>query len=302
MNGLALDLQFFDGIGPQLAQRIQQRWPIQQDLEQMLRERPYDLTRIRGVGFTRADRIALQCGMKPNSRDRRRAATLYVVKRAEDNGHTSLSADDVIVQVAEFGLEPDVEHPDLVTEDEFISYAPNYRAEQYISQRLIDMVKPVAWSNPIITGELASDQLEALELILEQMLFVLLGAAGTGKTTLLKTLLRNLKNARQSFALAAPTGKAAKRIEELTGQNARTIHRLLEATYDESRGRFLFKRNEKNPLDADWIIIDEASMVDVQLMQSLLRAIPASARLLLVGDPWQLPSGCNAQKMINFAA
>jgi exodeoxyribonuclease V alpha subunit len=288
---MMIDLLSLDGIGPQLAQRIQRQWPKPQELEEMLHERPYDLTRVSGIGFTLADRIALQLGMKPDSRDRRRAATLHAVKKARDDGHTCVPWDDLIAQVAKFiEYEPDVDQPDLISEGEIVSYAPSYRAERYIAQRLLEMIEPVAWSDALIADGLAPDQVQALNLILRQKVFVLLGAAGTGKTFLLKMLLNNLINAGQSYALAAPTGKAAKRIEELTGQSAKTIHRLLEATYDQMRGRFYFRRDERNPLDLDWVICDESSMIDVQLMQSLLRAIPSHARLLLVGDPYQLPS------------
>jgi exodeoxyribonuclease V alpha subunit len=286
-----IDLITLDGIGPQLARRIQQHWPKPHRLEEMLHQNPYDLTRVSGIGFTLADRVALQLGTKPDSRDRRRAATLHAVKEVQKDGHTCIPLDELILEVMEYvGADPDIDQPDLISEGGLVAYAPTYRAERYCAQRLMEMVEFLPWPNPIIAEGLAVDQLQALEQILHQKFFVLLGQAGTGKTFLLKTLLANLNEAGQSYALAAPTGKAAKRIEELTGSSAKTIHRLLEATYDEMRGRFYFRRDERNPLDVDWVIIDEASMIDVQLMQSLLRAIPPHARLLLVGDPFQLPS------------
>jgi len=288
---MSIDLLSFAGITPQLARRIEKQWPDSKRLAEMLHEHRYDLLGVSGMGFAQADRIALQLGMKPDSTDRRRAVTVHVVKEAQSEGHTCLPLDKLALRVKKYvALEPELHQRDLVIDGEFVSYAANHRAERYIALRLFEMAQPAAWTHPIITNGLAPDQAQALKLILHQKLFVLLGMAGTGKTTLLKTLLDNLDDAKESYSVATPTGKASKRCDQLTGREAKTIHLLLVAEYDEDSGRILFRRNEANPLDADWIILDETSMVDVQLMQSLLRAIPPTSRLLLVGDPWQLPS------------
>lgn len=287
-----IELLDLPGVGQWLAQRILREWPKEAERDVMLRERPYELARIEGIGFAKADTIALHLGLSPQAPIRAQAASLHVLREAaQREGHTRLPYAELVARAGEYGLMP-AQHNDIVNcNGDDVSYKPYFKAEEYIAERVAQMIDAAPWSAVVETEDLAEDQQGALNIILRQRFSVLLGAAGTGKTTLLQTLLHNLDRAGQTYAMAAPTGKAAKRMEQATGVPARTIHRLLEAAHDYENNRFFFERNENNTLDEDWIIIDEASMIDVHLMQSLLRAIPKHhTRLLLVGDPWQLPS------------
>src|SRR5690606_18230833 len=136
---------------------------------------------------------------------------------------------------------------------------------------------------------LTPEQEQAVEAGLDAGVLVITGGPGTGKTTIVRVLLSLLKGLKQSVGLACPTGRAAQRLQEATGEPARTIHRLLEFGYEEGRG-LVFQRREDNPLDYDVVLIDEASMVDLRLMFHLLRALQAGTRLILIGDVDQLPS------------
>ena len=300
-----LDLQSLPGVGLRLARRICQHFWKSEDRAYVFNPEgdPYRLTDLPGFGFKKADIIALKLGVPPDSPKRAAAATCYVLEQAaQKEGHTWLPLTAVNAAVREFALEAQV-HQDkiIIIEDDDplvetrVALRGLYAAEDYVAQKLTSILEPAEWTHDIYIGPLQEDQAKALKIILHNRVSVLLGPAGTGKTTLLKTLLQNLTAAGTWHpALAAPTGKAARRMRETTKGDgidipAKTIHRLLQAV-PRGDGGFMFLRDEDNPLEENFIIIDEASMIDVRLMQSLMRAIPRHARILLVGDPWQLPS------------
>jgi exodeoxyribonuclease V alpha subunit len=280
------------GVGLSLAKRIAQVFTNGDARKEMLKENPYALTRVRGLGFLKVDKIAMWMGISPTDPKRAAAATVYVLEEASNEGHTWMTESGVTQAVAKFNLKPLFEQSAVYCHgDGQVSLKSLFMAEQEIAQRLFDLVQAESWNNPVF-GDFgdAKDQPAALRSLLSQRLFVLLGAAGTGKTTLIKQLLENIKAVEgASYVLAAPTGKAARRMKEATLVDALTIHRLLEAR-PSNDGGFRFQRDQNIPLDYRWVIIDESSMCDVYLMRSLLRALRVGSRLILVGDPYQLAS------------
>lgn len=285
-----IDLLTLPGVGHFLANRIRAQWSSA-EIEEIVRERPYDLTRVEGIGFPTADKIALEVTkLAAGAPERAQAATIHVLaEAAKRDGHTCLPIPVLDQRTTELVGRRHEMSDGLVLDGESIASKRLFDAEQSIATSLRGLVGSVAWVRTVDIEGLQEDQALALGEILKQRVSILLGAAGTGKTTLLRALLRNLSVAGQSFALAAPTGKAAKRIEEVTGANAQTIHRLLQAARG-TDGGFYFEKGPDNPLREAWIIIDESSMIDVRLMRSLMRAIRREGRILFVGDPWQLPS------------
>ncbi len=283
----------------------------------MIRENPYRLCEdIFGIGFKTADRIAMKLGIDPASRFRTRSGIKYILSQASSRGHTYLP-ECILKEYAQelLGTElSDLEDAlislifDKVVQTEkcgdsnHIYLSSLYKAEQGVCKRLL------ALSQLQFTAGLSNfdDKLERLqkeegiqpaqmqsEAIREAMtsgVLVITGGPGTGKTTIIKSIIKLLMEDGHSITLAAPTGRAAKRMSETTGFEARTIHRLLEIGYSGDESELLFQRNEENPIEADVIIIDEMSMVDILIMNHLLKAIPAGSRLILVGDADQLPS------------
>jgi exodeoxyribonuclease V alpha subunit len=276
-------------------------------------EDPYRLARdVRGIGFRTADAIAAKLGMEKTAPQRIRAGISFALQTATDEGHCGLPLED-LCRLAERLLEVDTALiRDAITEElrggdvvantirgeACIFLKGLYAAEQTIADRLvaraqgappwpaIDLRKAVPWVEGRTCKTLAASQREALQLVLSSKVAVVTGGPGVGKTTLLDAILRILASKGVRVALAAPTGRAAKRMTEQTGLEAKTIHRLLEI--DPKHGGF--SRNEENPLDCNLLVVDETSMVDVPLMNALLRAVPRPAGLLLVGDVDQLPS------------
>ena len=267
-----------------------------------------------GIGFEKADKIAIKQGREPNEKIRVRAGLAFVLRHNRSNGHTCLPQDkltettknflQIDSAVCERVLEEMIVDNSLIRYEtanrEYIFETDMFRTESYIAARLKMMLRFPAAVIPDIDEHIkaiedyngikyAELQKEAITQALSRGLLVLTGGPGTGKTTTLNAIIRILKNKGQTVMLCAPTGRAAQRMSEVTGDEAKTIHRLLEVAWNRS-DRPEFKRNEKNMLKCDALIIDEVSMVDAQLFESVMRALPLGCRLILVGDSHQLPS------------
>ena len=265
---------------------------------------PYRLVRdIWGIGFKTADRIAGRVGISEFSRSRLKAALEYVLtEAANQEGHCYLDREvllakakallDVEEALLEEALEHLIEQKRVVVVDQRVAIRYLYEAEVHTGSRLRDMANQpfkggwtIATTLERFRGKLDDEQMEAARGLLKDALGILTGGPGTGKTTLIKALANAGKAAGFKVALASPTGRASRRLQEATGMKAQTIHRLLE--FDPKKYRFT--RNADRPLEVDWVIVDEASMVDIMLMASLVEALPEGASLTLVGDRNQLP-------------
>lgn len=269
-----------------------------------------------GVEFETADSIATKSGMAPDSYERVSAGLIHVLQHNTGNGHVCLPERKVAEtggklvgvdsrQVADIIAEM-VEKNELVrlvVKNEPFLYLPRYyECECLIASKLSLMRHSVEKGLlPDVEGFVAKHEQEqglvyaalqrkAITCAITEPLMILTGGPGTGKTTAISAIIHLLGQMGEKVALAAPTGRAAKRMSELTGIEARTVHRLLEVDFADGTGVTKFKRNEKNPLPCDAVIIDETSMMDALLFESLLRALKFSCRLILVGDPDQLPS------------
>ena len=315
------------GIGAALALKIYRFYGL--DTIRRVKDNPYALARdIYGVGFVLADRIAARLGISGDFPLRVQAGVLHVLKEFVDQGHCFVLFSALIrnaaalLRVGEGVIENAVDRlaasGDVVLEQTtseeraHVYLADLYRAEQRVAEALHRLLSSPSVtlgggrkSVPGSTAEprevigltdlelidqsfaiLEEEQQEAVRQALQQKVLVITGGPGTGKTTLLNSLLALLRRAKFSFVLAAPTGRAAKRMAESAGEEAMTIHRLLE--YNPHEGGF--QRSEDRPLEADVVIIDEASMVDLALMDNLLSAIDRHSHLVLIGDVDQLPS------------
>ena len=272
---------------------------------------PYRLARdIRGIGFRTADQIARKLGVPTDSPLRARAGLAWVLLEATNQGHCALprerlleSAADLLEippPVLESALAEELAQGDLVADtidgEACVFLRWLWDAERSVADRLdrlrrgappwraIDTDKALPWVEARLVVTLAPSQRQALRTLLEAKVGVLTGGPGVGKTTLVRAFLEIVRARGARCALAAPTGRAAKRLADSTGTEAKTIHRLLESG---PRG---FRRDADHPLECDLVVIDESSMVDVPLLDLLLAAVPARAALLLVGDADQLPS------------
>jgi len=300
-----------NGVGTARAVRIYKTYGA--DAIQVMTDNPYRLARdIRGIGFRTADAIAMKLGIEKTAMIRVRAGISYALTEAMDQGHCGLPGEELaplavelldvhkeLIQTAlDLELSEGTVIADAVGETRCIFLAGLYKSEQAIAERLRTLVSgklPWAWIDPDKalpwieqkTGlSLAPTQMEAIRLALMAKALVITGGPGVGKTTIVNSILRILAAKGVNLLLCAPTGRAAKRMTEATGFEAKTIHRLLEV--DPKGGGF--KRNAENPLDCELLVIDETSMVDVPLMHALLKALPDSTALLIVGDIDQLPS------------
>jgi exodeoxyribonuclease V alpha subunit len=300
-----------NGVGTARAVRIYKTYGA--DAVQVMTENPYRLARdIRGIGFKTADAIAMKLGVEKTAMIRLRAGISYALAEAMDDGHCGFPTAELL-PLAE-GLLEVTQKPictaldlelaegtviaDRVGETNCIFLSNFYQAERSIAERLamltteklpwgaIDADKAVPWVEARVGLELATSQKAAIRLALDSKITVVTGGPGVGKTTIVNAILRILAAKGVNILLAAPTGRAAKRLNETTGLEAKTIHRLLEV--DPRDGGF--KRNLENPLDCDLLVIDETSMVDVLLMHAVLKALPSTAALFVVGDVDQLPS------------
>ena len=264
--------------------------------------------------FGAVDRFAIELGVTGDDPRRVEAGILFELNYNLTAGHSFLPEEKLIAATAQLlSVEPDAVRQGmerLLEADRLVRdvlagiqvvYLPQlYEAEDYCTRRLLDfakhsfpeprglnkMIRSLAKESGI---EYSAEQTEAIREAATSGLLLITGGPGTGKTTILNGILELLGQMQLRCLVAAPTGRAAKRLTEVTGEDASTIHRLLEAGIDQNTGKMLFARDEDNPLKCDAVIVDEMSMVDVQLLHSLLQAIPQGKRLILVGDPDQLP-------------
>lgn len=273
---------------------------------------PYRLADdIRGIGFLKADEIAEAVGIPFDSDFRIQAGIKYVLSQEEQNGHVYYPYGSLLKEAMEvlskdgrqLELEKIIQNVpntnEVIIEDDRVYSKRLYEQEKYIAYKLVELankqLRPVKDVDKILqklqkeNGIIyAEKQVQAVRKSLANNVSVITGGPGTGKTTVIKAIINVLKENDMTFALAAPTGKATKRMSEATGEEAMTVHRLLEATFDRETKTSYFARNEDNPIDADVVIIDESSMLDNSLTYHLLKAI--KNRIIFVGDVDQLPS------------
>jgi exodeoxyribonuclease V alpha subunit len=300
------------GVGTARAVRIFKTYGA--DAVQVMSQNPYRLARdIRGIGFQTADAIAMKLGIEKTAMIRIRSGISYALTEAMNEGHCGLPIDELAslaekllgtpVELVRTALSLEVTDgnvvADTIGETPCIFLARLHRAEHAIGERLIrlshgplpwpwiDPKKALPWVEARVGFAFAESQRTAVELAVASKVLVITGGPGVGKTTIVKAILRILAAKGVRLLLCAPTGRAAKRMSEATGFEAKTVHRLLEVDPKSGGG---FKRGDDNPLDCDLLIVDETSMVDVMLMQALLKAVPNRAALLIVGDIDQLPS------------
>ena len=291
------------------------------DSQQIVKKDPYRLARdIYGIGFKTADKIARQLGLPPDAPTRLEAGVAFALGELSDEGYVYSPMHSLVTTASEM-LEV---NPDLVTsavdrlltdgrikretlqipqwdvrgeskvkEEEAVYLAPFYFGEIGVTNRLTQLMRsPASYLSdlqnsqlPITNNDLSTEQFSAIQRALQNKVSVITGGPGTGKTTSLKVLIQILEKTKHTYALTSPTGRAAKRLSEATGRPAKTIHRLLG--FQPGIG---FAFNEDKPLPVQMLIVDEASMIDLLLMNNLLKAIDPATHLLLVGDVDQLPS------------
>jgi len=312
-----------NGVSTSRAVRIYKTYGA--DAVQLISENPYRLARdIRGIGFRTADQIAGKLGIEKTALIRVRAGISYALAEAMDDGHCGLPAEELVAltrellevpgELVETALSLELQEGAVIADDlegrRCVFLAGLHRAEREIAKKLkalavgkppwplIDADKAIPWVEKRTKLALAESQQEAIRIALGSKVVVITGGPGVGKTTLVNSILKILGAKTAAIALCAPTGRAAKRLSESTGLEAKTIHRLLET--DPRTGAF--RRTEEAPLDCDLLVVDETSMVDVPLMRALLRALRDQAALLLVGDVDQLPSVGPGQVLADIIA
>ena len=287
---------------------------------EVVKENPYRLAMdIFGIGFLTADRIAESLGFAKNSEVRAEAGIIYVLHQISDEGHVYYPQDLLVAKSVEMlGVDAEIilkaletlESQRRIVIEQMPAASPEeaekkavYLFKYHVSERgvasrmkkllrtphtrrKVDLDKAIEWVQKKLSLSLAEKQAEAVRSALQNKVMVITGGPGTGKTTIIKAILAIFERMGIRILLAAPTGRAAKRMSEATGREAKTIHRLLEF----SPGSGGFQKNDENPLNCELLIVDEASMVDTVLMYHLLRAMPEEATFIIVGDVNQLPS------------
>ncbi|MEI7880832.1 MAG: ATP-dependent RecD-like DNA helicase [bacterium] len=294
-------------VGTACAKRIYKQYGDQ--AISVVRENPYRLCyEVWGIGFKTADRVAVSLGVPPHSINRARAGLLYILQTMSEEGHCFCPREDLIAAAEQMleipgdilkeAIVHSVADRTLVDERGNVYLFPLYQAETGVTTALelllrtklshpsLQLDKAITWSEERMGIGFAPAQRSALEMALSRKVSIITGGPGVGKTTIVRALV-DIYNARKlKICLAAPTGRAAKRMEESTRMPAKTIHRLLKYTPGTNR----FEHGPENHLEGDVFILDEVSMIDIQLMNSFLRALPPTATLVLVGDADQLPS------------
>ena len=295
------------GIGSAHAAKIYKEYG--ENAMQVVRDNPYRLARdISGIGFRTADGIAAKLGIEKDSVHRLKAGVVHTLERATDEGHTCLPQERLIEAAREL-LEAEIAPienainllsaaGDVVVEDGYVYLAGLCKSERGVATKIhelraapltlpsIDLDKALVWVQQKTGVELANAQRNAIKTALTSKIAVITGGPGVGKTTIVNSIVKILQAKNSKVLLAAPTGRAAKRMSEATGAPAQTIHRLLK--YEPHEGGFT--HNERRPLQGDMIIIDETSMLDIPLAYHLLKAVPLTASVVFVGDVDQLPS------------
>ena len=315
VRNIVMYLQKF-GITPQSAVKVYKRYGSSS--VETIKENPYVLSEtVYNIGFKTADKIALEMGISPNAPIRIEGAVKHILSNSSMNGHTYVPKDILLDEVCSFLSITVEEAENVIVKMIFESklkneiyndgnqkiYLPKlYKAEVYVAHK----IKKIAENNTLEKGidiekvikdiektndiTLAEHQKSAIYCAMEKGATVITGGPGTGKTTIINTIIQIMDKLDKNVMLAAPTGRAAMRMTEVCGIEAKTIHRLLESSFSENDDNMNFAKNEDNPLDCDIVIIDEMSMVDILLIQSLLKALKSHTRLIMVGDSDQLPS------------
>ena len=312
-----------NGVGTSRAVRIYKTYGA--DAIQVISEDPYRLARdIRGIGFKTADALAMKLGIEKTAMIRARAGISFALTEALDEGHCGLPRDDLLPLAVKLLEIPDTIVLDALRREldagqviadqvegrDCVFLGGLYHAERSIADRLrillrgsmpwksIDAEKAIPWVEARTGLALADSQKTAIHAALRSKVMVITGGPGVGKTTLVNSILRILAAKKVCLLLCAPTGRAAKRMTETTGHEAKTIHRLLEIN-PKTGG---FRKNEESPLDCDLLVVDETSMVDVVLMNSLLKAVADHTAVLFVGDIDQLPPVGPGQALADIIA
>ena len=314
LRGIIMELSPY-GITPNYCKKIYKKY--KNKAIETINKNPYKLAEdIRGIGFKIADSIAGNIGIEKDSKDRVSQGILYTLNQSLASGHTYLPKNvliqesvkllEVNVSIVEeciMGLAYDQKvHIEKMNGQELIYLIPYYLSENGVCKQIIKLsqfefenlninideeIRKIEQQENI---KLAQNQVLAVKEAIESGVVIVTGGPGTGKTTTINTIIKVFENNNKEVILAAPTGRAAKRMSETSNKEAKTIHRLLEMGYATDSEELQFMKNEEEPIKADVIIIDEVSMVDILLMYSLLRAIKPGTRVILVGDSDQLPS------------
>jgi exodeoxyribonuclease V alpha subunit len=308
-RGIQEVMVFLQGHGIGTAQAIKIYKKYQERSAAVLREDPYRVAEeITGIGFAGADAIARNMDIPVDSVQRLKAGIAHVLREEVSQGNLFLEREDLLQKSAELltveraslesALQQQVEEKGLREEPWGVYLDVLYQAEisctshfhrllkEEKSKLEVDLINAIRWVEQKNSITLSDEQKSALETAIDTPITIITGGPGTGKTTLINSLIAVFQRKGLSVLLAAPTGRAAKRMEEASGQPARTLHRLLE--FNGHRGGFM--RDEMNPLDTDVLVLDECSMIDISLMEGVLKAMMGSTRLIMVGDVDQLPS------------
>lgn len=316
-------LFYLSSLGLTLVQSNKIYEKYKHNAKKSLEKNPYSVIRsIPGIGFKTAEMIASKLGFDKECSERVEALIFYKLEDFLANGHTFAHYGELFRQFQELeikreqfqeailnlvcqeelyvytnsdmGQKRDVSEDIVLVDDDRIYLKHIFLCEVGIISELFRILsassEDLSFDRNFSSIELSEDQLEALNSAFSENIFILTGGPGTGKTTILKELVYRIRSVGLKFVLAAPTGRAANRLEEVIGESASTIHRLLEYNYVEDMGFLIYNKNRENPIEADVIIVDEMSMVDAMLFYKLLEAVQSGSRLILIGDYNQLPS------------